>query len=195
MTFALDTRLPLGRLGLLLNFGFFAVVLAAAASLSHWLMAANLPGGHAQREGDKAVAALVAAEGAQATTDAAKAALKAKAEAAGKKAFDEGLAYGRQTWFPFEIFLAITWALMGGGYLSVAVQRRMNDAGQHGLWLLVIGHLGAWALASTVAFHALLADAGKLSISSPWMLVPLVGAILVLPAFLGGSGHGEEEHA
>ncbi len=192
MTFALDTRLPLGRLGLLLNLAFFAVVLAAAASLSHWLMAAKLPGGHAQHEGDNAVAALVAAEGAKAATDAAKAELKAKAEAAGKKAYDEALAHGRQTWFPFEIFLAIIWALMGGGYLSVAIQRRMNDAGQRGLWLLVIGHLGVWALAGTVAFHALLADAGKLSTSSPWVLVPAVGLLLVLPAFLGGSGHGEE---
>lgn len=195
MTFALDTRLPLGRLGLLLNLVFFAVVLAAAASLSHWLMAAKLPGGHAQHEGDKAAAALVAAEGAQAKTDTAKAALQAKAEAAGKKAYDESLAHGRQTWFPFEIFLAIIWALLGGGYLSVAVQRRMNDAGQHGLWLLVAGHVGVWALANTVAFHALLADAGKLALDSPWMLVPLVGAVLLLPAFLGGSGHGEEGHA
>ena len=193
MTFELDTRKPLGRLGLLLNLVFFAVVLAAAASLSHWLMAAKLPGGHAQKEGDKAVAAMIAAEGSKATTDAAKAELKTKAEAAGRKAYDEALAYGRQTWFPFEIFLAITWALMGGGYLSVAVQRRMNDAGQHGLWLLTAGHLGAWALASTVAFHALLADAGQLAPSSPWMLVPLVGALLLLPSFFGGSGHAHDE--
>lgn len=193
MTFALDTQKPLGRLGLLLNVVFFAVVLAAAASLSHWLMAAKLPGGHAQHEGDKAAAALVAAEGSKATTDAAKAELKAKVEAAGKKAYDEALVHGRQTWFPFEIFLAITWALLGSGYLSVAVQRRMNDAGQHGLWLLVAGHLGVWALATTVAFHALLADAGQLALNSPWMLVPLIGAVLLLPAFFGGSGHARDE--
>jgi hypothetical protein len=193
MTFALDTQQPLGRLGLLLNLVFFAVVLAAAASLSHWAMAVKLPGGHAQKEGDKAVAALVAAEASKATTDAAKSELKTKAEAAGKKAYDASLAYGRQTWFPFEIFLAITWALMGAGYLSVAVQRRMNDAGQHGLWLLVAGHLGIWALATTVAFHAVLADAGRLTFNSPWMLVPLVGAVLVLPAFFGGSGHAHDE--
>lgn len=193
MTFALDTQQPLGRLGLLLNAVFLAVVIAAAASLSHWLMAAKLPNGHAQHEGDKAVAALVAAEGAKAATDAAKAELKAKAEAAGKKAYDEALAHGRQTWFPFEIFLAIIWALMGGGYLSVAVQRRMKDAGQQGLRLLTAGHLGAWALMGTVAFHALLADAGKLAGNSPWLLVPLVGALLLLPAFVGGSGHARDE--
>ena len=193
MTFALDTQKPLGRIGLLLNAVFLAVVVAAAASLSHWLMAAKLPGGHAQHEGDKAIAALVAAEGSKATTDAAKAELKAEAEAAGKKAYDEALAHGRQTWFPFEIFLSIIWGLLGAGYLSVAVQRRMNDAGQHGLWLLTAGHLGAWALIGTVAFHALLADAGKLAGNSPWLLFPLVGALLLLPAFFGGSGHAHDE--
>jgi hypothetical protein len=57
----------------------------------------------------------------------------------------------------------------------------------------VAGHVGVWAIASTVAFHALLANAGKLALNSPWMLVPLVGAILVLPAFFGGSGHAHDE--
>lgn len=193
MTFALDTQKPLGRIGLLLNVVFLAVVFGAAASLSHWLMAAKLPGGHAQREGDKAAQAIVAAEASQATTEAAKALLKAKAESAGKKAYEEGLAYGRQTWLPFEIFLAIIWALLGAGYLSVAAQRRMNDAGQQGVWLLSLGHLGAWALAGTVAFHALLLDSGRLALNSPWIALPIAGFVLLLPSLLGGSGHGHDE--
>ena len=192
MTFALDTRKPLGRLGLLLNVVFLAVVFGAAASLSHWLMAAKLPGGHAQREGDKAAQAVVAAESAQASTDAAKAELKAKAEAAGRKAYDEGLAYGRQTWLPFEIFLAIIWALLSAGYLSVAVQRRMNDAGQEGIWLLALGHLGAWAVSGTLAFHALLLNSGRLALDSPWIALPVAGLVLLLPSLLGGSGRGHD---
>lgn len=193
MTFALDTQRPLGRLGLLLNVVFLAVVFGAAASLSHWLMAAKLPQGHAQKEGEKAAQALVASEGPKAATDAAKAELKAKAEAAGKKAYDEALAHGRETWLPFEIFLAIIWSLLAAGYLSVAAQRRMNDAGQHGVWLISLGHLGAWALAGTVGFHALLAASGRLSSGSAWLLLPVAGFLLLLPSLLGGSGHGQDE--
>ena len=193
-TFSLDTRLPLGRLGLVAQFVFLAVAGLGLASVSHYLMAAKLPAGHAQHDGDKAAQAVIAAESPQATTEVAKAALQAKAAEAGKKAYDESLVHGRQTWLPFEVFLSIIWSLMLGGYLSVAVQRRMNDAGQHGTLPMVAGHLGAWALMTFAAFSFLLESSGRLASGSSWWIAPIVGGVLLLPSLLGGSGHGEDDH-
>ena len=194
-TFSLDTRKPLGRLGLVVQIAFLAVVGLGLGSVSHYLMAEKLPAGHAQHDGEKAAQAVIAAEGAAATTDAAKAALQAKAEEAGKKAYDESLAHGRQTWLPFEVFLSIIWGLLTAGYLSVAVQRRLNDAGQHGALALVAGHLGGWALMVFCGFAFLLESSGRLASGSSWWIVPIVGGVLLLPALLGGSGHGEDDHA
>ena len=194
-TFSLDTRKPLGRLGLVVQIAFLAVVGLGLGSVSHYLMATKLPAGHAQHDGEKAAQAVIAAEGAAATTDAAKAALQAKAEEAGKKAYEESLHHGRQTWLPFEAFLSIIWGLLTAGYLSVAVQRRLNDAGQHGTLLLVAGHLGGWVLMAFAGFAFLLESSGQLASGSCWWIVPIVGGVLLLPALFGGSGHGEDDHA
>lgn len=194
-TFSLDTRKPLGRLGLVVQIAFLAVVGLGLASVSHYVMAAKLPGGHAQHAGEKAAQTVMAAEGAAATTETAKVAVRAKAEEAGKKAYDEAFAHGRQTWLPFEVFLSIIWGLMTAGYLSVAVQRRLNDAGQHGTLPLVAGHVGGWTLMVFVGFSFLLESSGRLASGSSWWIVPVVGAVLLLPALLGGTGHAEDDHA
>ena len=193
-TFSLDTRTPLGRLGLIVQIAFLAVVGLGLASVSHYLMAAKLPAGHAQHDGEKAAQAVIAAEGSKATTEVAKAEVQAKAAEAGKKAYEESLAHGRQTWLPFEVFLSIIWGLMTAGYLSVAVQRRLNDAGQHGTLAILAGHLGAWALMVFCGFSFLLESSGRLASGSSWWIVPIVGGVLLLPSLLGGSGHGEEAH-
>jgi hypothetical protein len=119
----------------------------------------------------------------------------AKAKAAGEKAYADSLAHGRQTWLPFEAFLAITWSLMLAGYFSLAVQRRLSDAGQRGLLWLTSAHLGAWALMAFVSFSFLLQSSGRLASGSSWWLVAISGGVLLLPAFLGGSGHADDEHA
>jgi hypothetical protein len=193
-TFSLDTRTPLGRLGLIVQIAFLAVVGLGLASVSHYLMAAKLPAGHAQHDGEKAAQAVIAAEGSKATTVVAKAEVQAKAAEAGKKAYEESLAHGRQTWLPFEVFLSIIWGLMTAGYLSVAVQRRLNDAGQHGTLAILAGHLGAWALMVFCGFSFLLESSGRLASGSSWWIVPIVGGVLLLPSLLGGSGNGEEAH-
>jgi hypothetical protein len=192
-TFSLDTRKPLGRLGLVVQIAFLAVVGLGLASVSHYVMATKLPAGHAQKAGEKAAQALVAAEGGAATTEVAKVELRAKAEAAGKKAFDEARAYGRQTWLPFEVFLAVIWGLMTAGYISVAVQRRLNDAGQNGTLALIAGHVGGWTLMVFCGFAFLLESSGRLASGSGWWIIPIVGGVLLIPSLLGGSGHGEEE--
>ena len=194
-TFSLDTRSPLGRFGLILQMVFLAVVGLGLASVSHYVMATKLPAGHAQKEGEKAALAVIAAEGSKATTEAAKAEVQAKAKAAGEKAYADSVAFGRQTWLPFEAFLAITWSLMLAGYFSIAVQRRLIDAGQRGLLWLTAAHLGAWSLMTFVSFSFLLHSSGRLASGSSWWLVAIAGGILLLPAFLGGSGHADDEHA
>lgn len=194
-TFSLDTQTSLSRLGLILQMVFLAVVGLGLASVSHYVMATKLPAGHAQKEGVKAALALIAAEGSAATTDAEREGVQAKAAAAGENGFADAMVFGRQTWLPFEIFLAITWSLMLAGYFSIAVQRRLNDAGQHGLVWLTAAHLGAWTLITFACFSFLLHSSGRLASGSGWWLVAVAGGILLLPAFLGGSGHADDEHA
>lgn len=194
-TFSLDTRSPLGRFGLILQMVFLAVVGLGLASVSHYMMATKLPAGHAQKDGEKAALAVIAAEGSKATTEAAKVEVQAKAKAAGEKAYEESVVHGRQTWLPFEAFLAITLSLLLAGFFSIAIQRRLIDAGQRGLMWLIPAHLGAWALMAFVSFSFLLQSSGRLASGSSWWLVAIAGGVLLLPAFLGGSGHADDEHA
>ncbi len=76
------------------------------------------------------------------------------------------------------------------GFLSVAVQRRANDAGLLGLWLFP-NHLGAWLFAGFVAFYPFLSAHG---LRNAWTPAFIAGLVLLLPALLSGEGKGEADH-
>jgi hypothetical protein len=195
MSLSLDLNKPLGRAGLLLAAVVAAAVTYAAAHFSFQYMTHTLPHGGLEKK----KAALV-----EKTSSAAFA--KAKAAAKGK-AFDEQAAKAQAAaaaaeelkkkeaelhheaeaiWGPFSIFLLILSAVLGAGLLSVYVQRRANDAGMEGLWLIP-NHLGAWAIGAFIAFVPYLLELGAIK---AWAPAPIIGLLLLLPVLFAGSGHG-----
>ena len=197
MTFSLDLTKPLGRLGYLVNLAFLGVACSAFVWLAHALMTETFPASHAQHEAEVA-AQTTYADGVAKAKKAAKGAalsaeqtakLKEEATEAGKKKGEEALEHGRETWAPFQVFLLILGTVFLGGFASVAVQRRMNDAGLQGMLWLAAGHVGTWALAAYVAFLPYLDAAG---LAKTWGLVPAVAAFVILPIVFASTDHSAE---
>ncbi len=200
MTFSLNLTKPLNRLGLLLNLGFLIVVFSGFSWFSFAYMTEVLPasGAHeqevivAQKAQDQAFAkAKAAAKGKAFDEKTALAEAKAKGIEAAEKEKEKIHHHAVEGWAPFAIFLLILSAIFFAGFLSIAVLRRVNDAGASA-WLGFLSLLGAWAFAAFVAFEPFL-DAHQLT--KVWAPAPIVGLIILLPLFLKGSEEGHDSHA
>jgi Fe2+ transport system protein B len=197
MNFSLDLTKPLSRAGLALYLVvigglFFCISKGAFHYMSH-----TLPESSAEKRLEE-------------VTSQAEAKAFAKAKSASKgKAFDEAAAHteakkvateevakekeeihhhATETWAPFSIFLMILASVFCGGFLSIAVQRRMNDGAVQGAFSLV-NHLGAWLVAGYIGFYPYLAQNG---LRNSWAVAFFVGLILILPALLAGEGKGHD---
>jgi hypothetical protein len=199
MSFSLDLTKPLGRLGLVINTLILGAVFYGISVGAYYYMSHTLPesDAHAKEAAakvalvDKAVAkAKTAAKGKAFDEKAAVAAAVAAAEPELKKQAEEIHHHAVEGWAPFAIFLLILSALFFSGFLSVYVQRRANDGGLKGLWIF-INHLGAWALASYVAFYPFLAAHG---LRNAWAPAFIGGLVLLLPALFAGEGHHDHDH-
>ncbi|PHX58704.1 MAG: hypothetical protein CK522_02925, partial [Opitutia bacterium] len=71
---------------------------------------------------------------------------------------------------------------------SIALQRRANEAGKNGL-LVFIAHVGAWALATFIAFEPFLSHHG---LTKSWSVVGIAGLVLMLPIAIVGVGHADD---
>lgn len=199
MSFSLDLTKPLGRLGLAINtvvLGavFYGLSVGAYHYMSHTLPASDA---HAKEAAvktalvEKSVAkAKTAAKGKAFDEKAAVAAAETAAEPELKKQAEEIHHHAVEGWAPFAVFLLILSAVFFAGFLSVYVQRRANDGGLKGLWLLT-NHLGAWAFASYVAFYPFLAAHGLRNAYAPAFIG---GLVLLLPVLFAGEGHHDHDH-
>ena len=197
MTFSLDLTKPLSRVGFLVNLVFLTVVFSGLSWLSFGYMTHSLPQGAihveeqaiAQKAQDQAFAkAKAAAKGKVFDEKAALAeAKKAGLEAAEKK-HEEIHHHVVGGWAPFAIFLLIISALFFSGFLSIALQRRANEAGKNGL-LVFLAHVGGWALATFIAFEPFLTHHG---LTKAWSVGGIVGLVLILPVVLAGEGHADD---
>ena len=199
MSFSLDLTKPLGRLGLAINTLVLGVVFYGISVGAYHYMTHTLPesGAHAKEAAvkaalvEKAVAkAKTAAKGKAFDEKAAIAAAEAAAEPEVKKQAQDIHHHAVEGWAPFAIFLLILSAVFFAGFLSVYVQRRANDGGLKGLWLFT-NHLGAWALASFVAFYPFLAVHG---LRNAWAPAFIGGLVLLLPVLFAGEGHHDHDH-
>lgn len=199
MSFSLDLTKPLGRLGLAINTVVLGAVFYGISVGAYHYMSHTLPESEAHAKEaavkvalvEKAVAkAKAAAKGKAFDEKAAAAAAEAAAEPELKKQQDEIHHHAVEGWAPFAAFLLILSAIFFSGFLSVYVQRRANDAGLKGLWIFT-NHLGAWALASFVAFYPFLAAHGLRNAYAPAFIG---GLVLLLPAFFAGEGHHDHDH-
>ncbi|MGA0134707.1 MAG: hypothetical protein ACO3ND_10185 [Opitutales bacterium] len=199
MSLSLDLNKPLGRAGLLLASLVAAAVTFAAAHFSYVYMTQTLPHRGLEKKQEALWAKVSAAAFAKAKAaakgkafDAEAAKIKADAEASDeiKKKEEELHHESEATWAPFSIFLLILSAILGAGLLGVYVQRRANDAGMQGLWL-VPNHLGALALGAFIAF---LPHLSKLGAVKAWALAPIAGVLLLLPVFLAEGGRSGHDH-
>lgn len=197
MTFSLDLTKPLSRVGFLVNLVFLTVVFSGLSWLSFGYMTHSLPQGAihaeeqaiAQKAQDQAFAkAKAAAKGKAFDEKAALAeAKKAGLEAAEKK-HEEIHHHAVSGWAPFAIFLLIISATFFSGFLSIALQRRANEAGKNG-FLVFLAHVGAWALATFIAFEPFLTHHG---LTKAWSVAGIVGLVLILPVVLAGEGHADD---
>lgn len=197
MTFSLDLTKPLSRVGFLVNLVFLSVVFSGLSWLSFGYMTHTLPQG-AIRVEEQAIA--------QKAQD--QAFTKAKAAAKGK-VFDEksSLAEAKQAgleaaekkheeihhhvvsgWAPFAVFLLIISAIFFSGFLSIALQRRANEAGKNGL-LVFVAHVGAWALATFIAFEPFLTHHG---LTKAWSVGGIAGLVLLLPIAIAGAEQADD---
>lgn len=199
MTFSTDLTKPLSRVGLAINLVLLTALFYAVSAASFHYMTVTLPhqgAAHhsaevAEQTADKALEkARKAAKGKAFDEAAARAQAKAAGEAEAKKQAEEIHHHAVSGWAPFAIFLLILSAVFFAGFLSVAVQRRANDAGLLGLWF-VPNHLGAWLVAGFVAFYPFLAAQG---LRPAWTPAFLAGLVLLLPTLLAGEGKGEAGH-
>jgi hypothetical protein len=196
MTFSTDLTKPLSRVGLALNLVVLTALFYAISTVSYKYMTVTLPhqgAAHhsaevAEQTAEKAFEkAKKAAKGKAFDEKAAQAQAQAAGEAEAKKQAEEIRHHAVAGWAPFAIFLLILSAVFFAGFLSVAVQRRANDAGLLGLWIFS-NHLGAWLFAGFVAFYPFLAANG---LRNAWSPALIAGLVLLLPVILGGEGKGE----
>jgi hypothetical protein len=197
MTFSLDLTKPLSRVGFLVNLVFLSIVFSGLSWLSFGYMTHTLPHGAilaeeqaiAQKAQDQAFTkAKAAAKGKAFDEKAALAeAKKAGLEAAEKK-HEEIHHHAVGGWAPFAVFLLIISAIFFAGFLSIALQRRANEAAKNGL-LVFIAHVGAWALATFIAFEPFLSHHG---LTKAWSVVGILGLVLMLPIAFAGEGQNDE---
>ncbi len=199
MSFSLDLTKPLGRLGLAINTVVLGAVFYGVSVGAFHYMSHTLPESQAHREEavakaelvDKAVAkAKTAAKGKAFDAAAAKAQAETAVAADFKKKAEEIHHHAVEGWAPFAIFLLILSAVFFAGFLSVYVQRRANDGGLKGFWILT-NHLGAWAVAGYVAFYPFLA---ALALRNAWAPALIGGLVLLLPVFFASEGHHDHDH-
>ncbi|MEY4271443.1 MAG: hypothetical protein RL250_309 [Verrucomicrobiota bacterium] len=196
MTFSTDLTKPLSRAGLAINLVVLTALFYAVSAVSFKYMTVTLPhqgaAHHSAEVAEKTAAqtfekAKKAAKGKAFDEKAAEAQARAAGEAEAKKQAEEIHHHAVSGWAPFAVFLLILSAVFFAGFLSVAVQRRANDAGLLGLWIFS-NHLGAWLFAGFVAFYPFLAANG---LRNAWSPVFIAGLVLLLPVILGGEGKGE----
>lgn len=199
MTFSTDLTKPLSRAGLAINLVLLTALFYVVSAASYHYMTVTLPhqgAAHHTAEVAKQTAektfekAKKAAKGKAFDESAAQAEAKVAGEAEAKKKAEEIHHHAVEGWAPFAVFLLILSAVFFAGFLSVAVQRRANDAGLLGLWLFP-NHLGAWLLAGFVAFYPFLSAHG---LRNAWTPAFIAGLVLLLPALLSGEGKGESDH-
>ena len=197
MTFSLDLTKPLSRVGFLVNLVFLTVVFSGLSWLSFGFMSHTLPQSAihaheqaiAQKVQDQAFAkAQSAAKGKAFDEKAALAAAKKAGLEADDKEHDKVKHEAEALWAPFAIFLLITSAIFFSGFLSIALQRRANEAGKHGL-LVFVAHAAGWALASFIAFEPFLTHHG---LTKAWSVAGIAGLVLILPVVLAGEGHADD---
>jgi len=200
MTFSTDLTKPLSRVGLAINLLVLTVLFYAVSAVSYKYMTVTLPHQGAahhtaelvEQTAEKAFEkAKKAAKGKAFDEKAAQAQAQAAGEAEAKKQAEQIHHHAVEGWAPFAVFLLILSAVFFAGFLSVAVQRRANDAGLLGLWIFT-NHLGAWLFAGFVAFYPFLAAHG---LRNAWTPAFLAGLVLLLPVILGGEGKGESADA
>jgi hypothetical protein len=197
MTFSLDLTKPLSRVGFLVNLVFLTVVFSGLSWLSFGYMTHSLPKGAIQAE-EKAIAqkaqdqaftkAKAAAKGKVFDEKASLAEAKQAGLAAAAKEHDKIKHEAEALWAPFAIFLLIISAIFFAGFLSIVLQRRANEAGKNGL-LVFIAHVGAWALATFIAFEPFLTHHG---LTKAWSVCGIAGLVLILPVVLAGVGHADD---
>lgn len=201
MIFSLSLAKPLSRLGLFVNLGFLIVVFSGFSWFSYAYMTEILPasGAHAeevmvaQKAQDQAFAkAKAAAKGKSFDEKSALVEAKAKGIEAAQKGREKIHHEATAIWAPFAVFLLILSAIFFGGFLSLALLRRVSDAGLS-VWLAFFAQLGGWVFATFIAFGPFL-EAHQLA--RPWMPAGIIGLILMLPLFLKGSAdaHGNHGH-
>ncbi len=197
MTFSLDLTKPLSRVGFLVNLIFLSVVFSGLSWLSFGYMTHTLPQGAIQAE-ERAIAqkaqdqaftkAKAAAKGKVFDEKSALAESKQAGLAAAAKEHDKTKHHAEALWAPFAIFLLIISAIFFAGFLSIALQRRANEAAKNGL-LVFIAHLGAWALATFIAFEPFLSHHG---LTKAWSVVGIAGLVLIVPIAIAGVGHADD---
>ena len=189
MTFSTDLTKPLSRAGLAINLVLLTVLFYVVSVASYHYMTVTLP-----HQGAAHHTAEVAEQTAAQTFEKAKKAAKGKAfdesAAQAQKKAEEIHHHAVEGWAPFAVFLLILSAVFFAGFLSVAVQRRANDAGLLGFWLFP-NHLGAWLFAGFVAFYPFLSAHG---LRNAWTPAFIAGLVLLLPALLSGEGKGSADH-
>lgn len=196
MSFSLDITKPLGRLGLALNLIVLTVLFYLISAVSFKYMTVTLP-----HQGAAHHAAEIAEQTAEKAFDKAKKAAKGKAfdekaaheqakvagEAEVKKRAKETDEHAVSGWAPFAVFLLILSMVFFAGFLSVAVQRRANDAGLLGFWIFT-NHVGAWLFAGFVAFYPFLVAN---DLRNAWTPAFIAGLVLLLPVLVLGGGKAE----
>jgi hypothetical protein len=199
MTFSLDIHKPLSRVGFVVNLIFLTVVFSGLSWLSYGLMTNTVPNSSihkkmeqiAQKAQDQVFAkAKAAAKGKVFDEKAALEAAKAEGLAAAEKEYEKVHHEASALWGPFSIFLLIICAIFFSGFLSVALQRRANAADLKGL-LVFLGHVGGWAYATFIAFEPYLTHQ---QVAKSWLVAPIVGFVLMLPAFLKSESHEAHSH-
>ncbi len=197
MTFSLDLTKPLSRGGFLVNLIFLSVVFSGLSWLSFGYMTHTLPKGAIQAE-EQAIAqkaqdqaftkAKAAAKGKVFDEKTSLAEAKQAGSAAAAKEHDKTKHHAEALWAPFAIFLLIISAIFFAGFLSIVLQRRANEAAKTGL-LVFIAHLGAWALATFIAFEPFLSHHG---LTKAWSVVGIAGLVLMLPIAIAGAGQADD---
>lgn len=199
MTFSLDIQKPLSRVGFVVNLIFLTVVFSGLSWLSYGLMTNTIPNSSthkktaqiAQKAQDQAFTkAKAAAKGKAFDEKAALEVAKAEGLAAAEKEYEKVHHEASALWGPFAIFLLIISAIFFSGFLSVALQRRANAAGLGGR-LTFLGHIGAWAFAIFIAFEPYLTSH---QIAKSWLVAPLAGFVLMLPALLKNESQDAHSH-
>lgn len=197
MNFSLDLTKPLSRAGLLVHVLLLGGLFFCLSKGAFHYMSHTLPESGAEKRleevtrqaEDKAFAkAKAAAKGKAFNEAAAREEAKKVATEEVAKEKEEIHHHAVEGWAPFAIFLLILSSIFCGGFLSIAVQRRMNDGAVQGVFSL-INYLGAWLIAGYIGFYPFLAQNG---LRNSWSVAFFAGLVLILPALLAGEGKGHD---